>query len=232
MEGEFCEMKIGLYGDSLTEGRPGISFYNILNEEFPNDTLYNLGKPGETVISLTNRVSSQIPKNHFDISFLWIGVNDIYTKLLKVKANPITSNEVEFQEHYKLLLEKIMSHSNIVVAVSPTIVGENINSEWNKQIRVLGNTIFTLSKQYENVLYLDLYIEFASLLENNNPSEYIATNPIKIMWEALFLKKQEKIDLVSQKRDLYLTLDGVHLNSKGAALVANQYAKTIHLIKK
>ena len=44
MEGEFCEMKIGLYGDSLTEGRPGISFYNILNEEFPNDTLYNLGK--------------------------------------------------------------------------------------------------------------------------------------------------------------------------------------------
>ncbi|MDZ5610845.1 hypothetical protein U2I54_28710 [Bacillus pseudomycoides] len=49
-------MKIALFGESLTEGRPGISFCKILRGQFPNDTFYNLGKPGETVTSLYNRI--------------------------------------------------------------------------------------------------------------------------------------------------------------------------------
>lgn len=224
-------MQIGLYGDSLTEGRPGVSFYNILSEQFPNDTLYNLGKPGETVISLTNRISNQKQNDVFDISFLWIGVNDIYAKLLKVKANPIASNQEEFQERYKILLEKILNQSKKVIVVSPTIIGENINNEWNKQIYEFGTVISALSQQYENVVYLNLYKEFISILENYDTSEYITTNPLRVMWEALFLKNQEKIDRISQKRGLYLTLDGVHLNSKGAKLVADHYAQIIRMTK-
>ncbi|MFJ8530259.1 SGNH/GDSL hydrolase family protein [Bacillus sp. NPDC094106] len=224
-------MQIGLYGDSLTEGRPGVSFYNILSGQFPNDTLYNLGKPGETVISLTNRISNQKQNDVFDISFLWIGVNDIYAKLLKVKANPIASNQKEFQERYKILLEKILKQSKRVIVVSPTIIGENINNEWNKKIYKFRTVISALSQQYENVVYLNLYKEFSSILKNYDTSEYITTNPLRVMWEALFLKNQEKIDRISQKRGLYLTLDGVHLNSKGAKLVADHYAKIIRMTK-
>lgn len=44
-------MKIALFGDSLTEGRPGVSYFNILKKKFPNITFVNLGKPGETVKS-------------------------------------------------------------------------------------------------------------------------------------------------------------------------------------
>ena len=49
-------MKIALMGDSLTEGRPGVSFHTILEDRFPNITFVNLGKPGETVKSLYTRL--------------------------------------------------------------------------------------------------------------------------------------------------------------------------------
>src|SRR5690625_7743625 len=69
-------MKIALIGDSLTEGRPGVSFFNILKEKFPNITFINLGKPGETVKSLHTRLLKTKLDIDYDLTFLWIGVND------------------------------------------------------------------------------------------------------------------------------------------------------------
>ncbi|MGX5599058.1 TetR family transcriptional regulator C-terminal domain-containing protein [Bacillus cereus] len=51
------KMQIGLIGDSLTEGRSGVSFVNILKRKYPSITFLNLGKPGETVKSLHTRLS-------------------------------------------------------------------------------------------------------------------------------------------------------------------------------
>lgn len=80
-------MKIGLIGDSLTEGRPGVSFINILKDRYPNMTLVNLGKPGESVKSLHTRLTKTKLDADYDLSFLWIGVNDVYSKLLTVQAS-------------------------------------------------------------------------------------------------------------------------------------------------
>ncbi|WP_459503737.1 SGNH/GDSL hydrolase family protein [Bacillus sp. C1] len=222
-------MKIALFGDSLTEGRPGISFYKILRDQFPNDTLYNLGKPGETVTGLYNRIKRAKDDETFDMSFLWIGVNDIYAKILGVKAQPVVSNHEEFTEQYQKVLEKLLTRSKKVIAVSPTIIGEIVDNEWNKKTYELGTIICSLSQQYQNVYYLDLHKEFTKTLAKKNSSEYITTKPMKIVFEALFLRKEKRIDYISEKRGLQLTLDGVHLNSNGATIVANQYA---HIIQK
>ncbi|WP_246521645.1 MULTISPECIES: hypothetical protein [Ornithinibacillus] len=37
-------MKVGLIGDSLTEGRPGVSFITILEGKHPSISFANLGK--------------------------------------------------------------------------------------------------------------------------------------------------------------------------------------------
>ncbi|MDH2864325.1 SGNH/GDSL hydrolase family protein [Bacillus cytotoxicus] len=79
-------MKIGLTGDSLTEGRPGVSFVNIVKRKYPNIKFLNFGKPGETVKSLHTRLSKTKLESNFVLIFLWIGTNDVYSKLLKVQA--------------------------------------------------------------------------------------------------------------------------------------------------
>lgn len=42
-------MKIACIGDSLTDGKPGVSFVKILKKRFPEIRFVNLGKAGETV---------------------------------------------------------------------------------------------------------------------------------------------------------------------------------------
>ncbi len=41
--------------------------------------------------------------------------------------------------------------------------------------------------------------------------------------DALMLQSREQIDRVAAERGLYLTLDGIHLNGKGAELVAEAF---------
>ena len=53
---EIIRNKIAFFGDSLTEGIPGASYFQILKDRLPNENLINFGKGGDTVISLYRRV--------------------------------------------------------------------------------------------------------------------------------------------------------------------------------
>ena len=45
--------------------------------------------------------------------------------------------------------------------------------------------------------------------------------------DGIALRTDEQVDATAAQRDLYLTLDGVHLNSVGAKLAAAELAATI-----
>ena len=217
-------MKIALIGDSLTEGRPGVSFVNMLKERFPNDSFVNLGKPGETVKSLYSRLTKTGIGNDYDLAFLWIGTNDVYSKLLKVQAQPVVENLEEFNEVYQQVLDIVMSSSEKVVAVSPALVGEQIENPSNKEIKELSTLIQSLSEK-QHMYYLDLHAVFEKALANGNSSGYISTNPFRVMFDVFFYKNEARIDQLSTKRGLQLTLDGIHLNSAGAKIVSDEYAQ-------
>ena len=217
-------MKVILIGDSLTEGRPGVSFFNLLVDKYPDIRFNNHGKPGETIKSLYSRLSESTLETDYDIAFLWIGVNDVYSKLLKVQAQPITENLQEFSEYYYKVLNVILPYSKHVVVVSPAVVGENMNNSSNGDLRDLSDAIQSISNHHPNVYFLDMRHKFEKLLANIHPSDYISTGILTIMKDVFFSKKPTQIDRLSQKRGLHLTLDGIHLNSKGALTVANEYS--------
>jgi hypothetical protein len=70
-------MRIAFFGDSLTAGIPGCSYLAILHQRLPDDTLINLGRGNDTVVSLYHRVAGLPLYDLFDVAFLWIGVNDV-----------------------------------------------------------------------------------------------------------------------------------------------------------
>ncbi|WP_099355099.1 SGNH/GDSL hydrolase family protein [Fredinandcohnia onubensis] len=215
-------MKIGLIGDSLTEGRPGVSFVEILKENYPSVSFDNLGKPGETVKSLHARLTKTKLETNYDLIFLWIGVNDVYSKLLKVQAQPVAKDIEEFREFYNKVLEMALSSTKQVVTVSPALVGETTQNE--NEIKNISTTIESLSRDHPNVSFLDLHSVFAKHLSNVTSSDYLSINVMRVMVDVLFYKTPTSIDRLSKKRGLHLTLDGIHLNSTGAALVAAQYS--------
>ncbi len=54
---------IAFWGDSLTEGFPGASYFEILKQQLPEDKLINYGKGGDTVIAFTAGSSVRISTN-------------------------------------------------------------------------------------------------------------------------------------------------------------------------
>ncbi len=70
-------MKIALYGDSLTEGRAGVSYVNYLQQLLPEHEILNYGYGGDTVISLYRHVVRQKLDHPVDLSFVFVGVNDV-----------------------------------------------------------------------------------------------------------------------------------------------------------
>ncbi|MFS0823232.1 SGNH/GDSL hydrolase family protein [Bacillus sp. 1P02SD] len=218
-------MKIGLVGDSLTEGRPGVSFVNILKENYPTISFDNLGKPGETVKSLHTRLIKT--KLDYDLIFLWIGVNDVYSKLLRVQAQPVANDPEEFKEYYNKVLEMVAASSKQVVTVSPALVGETSQNESNKEIKKLSSIIESLSKNHVNVSFLDMHSVFEKHLSRVTSSDYVNIKVMRVMFDVLLYKNPTSIDRLSQKRGLHFTLDGIHLNSTGAALVADEYSTMI-----
>lgn len=220
-------MKIALIGDSLTEGRPGVSFVKILKEKFPTITFVNLGKPGESVKSLHTRLTKTKLNSDFDLAFVWIGVNDVYSKLLSLQAQPVAKDHEEFKDYYKKVLDLVLVASKKIVAVSPALVGETNNSS-NKEIMEITYLIEDITIKNANISFLNLHSVFEEHLAKVNSSDYISTKVLTVMKDVLFYKKHSRIDKLSSKRGLHVTLDGIHLNSSGAQIVADVYASAIN----
>ncbi len=223
-------MKIGLIGDSLTEGRPGVSFFKLLKEKYPHITFVNNGKPGETVKSLHTRLSKTKLESDYDLVFLWIGVNDVYSKLMKVQAQPIAADQIEFREYFDKVVNMVIPSSKHLVVVSPAVVGENMQNTINNELREISSVIHAVSTQYPNISFLNMQAVFETQLSNVASSNYISTSVMTVMKDVVFYKNPTRIDRLSRKRGLHLTLDGIHLNSKGALIVAEQYASIIDVL--
>lgn len=219
-------MKIACIGDSLTEGRPGVSFFNILKKKYPDIKFVNLGKAGETVKSLHTRLSKNKLDQDYDLTFLWIGVNDIYSKLLKVQAQPITRNSEEFREFYENVLELVMQSSEKIVLVSPALIGENINSS-NRGVLNLSMIIKEISLEHKNTTFIDLHEAFTERLENLRTTDYLGTSVGRLVKDVFFYRSPKRVDRLAEERGLHLTLDGIHLNSKGANIVVDKYSQII-----
>ena len=223
-------MKIACIGDSLTEGRPGVSFFNLLKKKYPDIKFVNLGKGGETVKSLQTRLSKNKLDQDYDLAFIWIGVNDIYSKLLKVQAQPITRNSEEFREFYEQVLKLVSQASKEVVVVSPALIGENINSS-NRRLLNLSMIIKEISQEQKNTTFIDLHQAFTVHLETVHTSDYLSTGLGRLVKDVFFYRTPKRVDRLAAERGLHLTIDGVHLNSKGANIVVDKYSQIIEEFK-
>jgi len=74
-------MRIAFLGDSLTEGRPGESFFVRLQARLPGDELLNFGRAGDTVPGLRARLERSPTRSSLgplDLAVVWIGTNDAF----------------------------------------------------------------------------------------------------------------------------------------------------------
>jgi lysophospholipase L1-like esterase len=228
-------MKIACIGDSLTQGIPGVSYFAILRERLPQHQWVNLGKGNDTVVSLYRRLA-RLPFDDapFDLAFLWVGVNDVskesswwFRLANALRRQPRSQSLAEFRAYYQETLDILIRHARRVIAVAPLLKGEDVDSEWNRQIDILACTIAELTTHYGAVAYLDPRPAFYAKLADRRTSDYLQESPLRIALDILTLWSDAQVDEKAAQRGLHFTLDGVHLNSAGAEMIADMFSKAI-----
>ena len=188
------------------------------------------------MISLYQRIKKLNISETYDIVFLWVGVNDVFvhvswkfpiTRLLFNQR--WTKNIDDFINRYKRILETITYNTKKIFVVSPSIIGKDIHNKWNKKLGELSWEIKALTSKYENVEYIDVRKDFISRLSSKKYSNFLPYGIIVDIILAYLLNNSERVERKSKNRQLYLTLDGVHLNNVGAHMIAEIF---LHQIKK
>lgn len=223
-------MIIAFFGDSLTEGTPGVSYLDILKEKFPHHTLLNCGKRGDTVISLCRRIQKIPIILHLDLAFLWVGVNDVLHRttwrrrlIKRLRNQPLARSCQEFRSFYRSLLDFLGRKADRIVTVPPLFIGEDIDNVWNRELEDLGKIIEDLSAEASHVCYLNIR---NALLPVLRPGFALESVRVSSLLRIIGLKSRRLNKKPASTGGIF-TIDGIHLNQTGAKRVAEFFSDVI-----
>ena len=221
-------MKILLLGDSITAGTLGASYVDRLSELLPDHEIINRGKSGDTVISMYRRLRKMNLKNRTDIAVVFIGVNDVFGKLtlsyrlLKMlRRQRWAPTQEQFERVYRLILSRVTIRAGRVITIPPLLLGENPQNRWNREIEALAGTCRSVSSEFDSVTFLGIRERWIEELRGMTVSDYLPNRMRQIAEDKITLTTDEKIDAVAAERGLHFTVDGAHLNTRGADFIAN-----------
>lgn len=226
---------IAFYGDSLTNGRTGVLFYPILKSRLTDSTLLNFGKSGDTVISLLRRIQKgDLPSKKVDAIVLWIGVNDVLVRvsasfpIIKLMHGQTWSRNLEhFTDCYQKILSQVRPITQKIYCVSPICIGEDFDNRWNRLLKERSDAIRSLCQDDLVITFVDLQKAFIDKFGEGNSTSYIPNSAIRIVWDGFTKKSISAINGTSSERVLQFTVDGVHMNSRGAEMVADVFEEML-----
>ena len=228
--------KLLLLGDSLTAGHPGVGYPMMMTRLGCGFDLLAEGRGGSTVTEARWRMNPLLSTHLPDMLFVEVGANDILIPLLhrrgggwkKTAMNlqfhgsvPMTTPEA-FAKTFDEMLGGVPSRVGVVLATIACL-GEDLSSEANKSRNRYNDVIRKLAEKHGAAL-ADVALAFERELGNiDSPSPYFLDRHSSVIIDNLVTAPDAGADYLSKRRGLHLTMDGAHLNSRGARL----YAETV-----
>ncbi|QSQ09693.1 hypothetical protein H0A61_02072 [Koleobacter methoxysyntrophicus] len=217
---------IACFGDSITAGRPGVSYLRYLKG---NKDYRNFGLGGDTLLGLSKRIGCFLMKSSCKEFIIEIGANDIllpflskYSKAWNKTVDRIIargsiplSKVADFIEEYEKLICKLSDKQIKVISIP--CIGENIESDLNAKVNEYNESIRNLCIKY-GVAFVDFNKWQKEIINNSNPGTgyFISKDPFDVMIDSLTTTYLGFSSWISKKRKLILTVDGIHLNKNGA----------------
>jgi lysophospholipase L1-like esterase len=236
-------MQILFIGDSITNGRLGASFYRLLRKDFPTFHLRNLGVDGDTFSNISRRLFEELERNtDYDCIVLQGGYNDIFLPYFTKKGKlfefalrqqlrkglvPL-NDAVAFEQHLRNTVRTLKTvYQGKIVLVTLGCINEYQPFELNAKRRRYNSVIRQIAKE-ETIALADCGRQIDHTLETLPRQDYF----LKSFWHVTILDRIVSClntgpDFLSNRRGLSLTIDGVHLNTRGAKIFAGCIAEAI-----
>jgi lysophospholipase L1-like esterase len=198
------KQRVVFFGDSITQMgiKPG-GYISLMNDALNKKGLtsqYELvgaGIGGNKVYDLYLRMDSDVLMKNPDIVVIWVGVNDVWHK-----ASFGTGTDPDkFEKFYTAIIKKLQAKNIKVFLTTPATIGErtDFSNPQDGDLNLYANIVRRLAKT-NNCGLIDLRKTFLDFNLQHNPEN---------------------------KESGILTVDRVHLNDAGNALVADEMMKAV-----
>jgi len=240
-------MRILFMGDSIIRGSQGVNFLQFLAFKHPDWEIENAGVNGDTLTCIAKRLKKKIAYDaDYDSIVFEAGYNDILlpafknknflfrsalSYLLKKQYNPLGSPEA-FAPAYQDIIRYLLSRTSAkIILTTLGCINENLDSELNQQ-RWAYNQIIRQTAQDFTCALADVSPKFDKILSQQKNQDYFLEFFFNTAALDLFhYKYLHRADELSRERNLLLTIDGVHLNSRGAGIFMKEIEKQLLLPK-
>ena len=224
-------------GDSLTRGLISASFVDQLEQRMAGQGLrfINAGVNGDLAYNVLRRLDDVIDLQP-DCVILMIGTNDIVATLRR--SNTIISRVSKWLPRnpslkwYKTNLLEIVRRLKLetgakIALASPPILGEHLNSRPNHKAQPYVDFLKETASN-QGLAYLPVYEHMADYLKSTGQHAGKMHHSRIYLTAELTLRHiilKESYVSISRREGFVILTDGLHLNEKGAALVADVMEK-------
>ena len=189
--------RVVFFGDSITQAGAKPGGYIEMLKTMVDTTQYELigaGISGNKVTDLEARIRKDVLDKKPDVVMIYIGINDVWHFY---KFEGTTGTEADrYEAGLRTLAEQIKAQGAQVVFCTPTVIGEDPDSDAEENVRLTqyADIVRRVANDTDSQL-CDLRKAFSKYLKKNNKD-----------------KAYEGV----------LTTDGVHMNEQGNAFLAKQ----------
>ena len=236
-------MRILFIGDSIIRGTTGVNWVKHLARKHPEWTIENEGVNGDTLTKIKERLERKLKiSRSYDVIVLQGGVNDIlipsfkdrgvlfgnaHCHLLKKGYHPLKDGpDVETIFHEMISLIRRRTKATIVLATigcmseDPGFYLNDRKDEFNAIIRKVA--------RYNGCVLADIAAIFDPYLSKRKTNSFFLERFINTAWlDAFQCRVLNRADALSRRRGLHLTIDGLHLNSRGGVIWLHEIEKQL-----
>jgi acyl-CoA thioesterase I len=212
------------FGDSITHATVSGDYVALLREKFSTYEFVNAGINGNTTHHLLKRLDEVIACQP-DIVTVLIGTNDVNsTRAGRAAVQyllPYTPTLERYRQNYDAILARLKAETNARIAIfSIPPLAEDLDSEINQRIAQYNAAIKDIAAAH-GVTYLSLHEELTKLIDSRQPHATFRGDMRLILKASVqYYVGRKTWDEIGTSNGFATLTDAIHLNNRGAALVA------------
>ena len=223
-----------IVGDSLSGGLPHLSFPWQLRRVNPGWEYLVSARGGDTLAGIGNRLAELWGAGKYDAVIIEGGGNDIFLPYLEgrggiwrrfarammARGRTPCGDIATFRDQLARILEGTLARTAGVIVTTIPCLGEDLGSPLNAA-RERYNRVIRETARDHGVVLADFGAAYEEILPAaGTPGLYLLERFSDVFldtWQAL---TPQKALALSERRGLFLTIDGLHPNPRGATALA------------
>jgi lysophospholipase L1-like esterase len=236
-------MRILFIGDSIIKGTTGVNWVKHLARKHPEWEVENEGINGDTLMKIRERLEKKLQiTTSYDVIVIGGGANDIlipslekrnflfrkaYAHLVKKGYQPLTNPE-DTGTVFHEMIHLIKQYSRAVIIVTTIgCLSEDPGFHLNRKKDIMNTVIRKVARDNSCTL-ADIAVLFDRYLDKRKTKTYFLQSFFNTTYlDALQCRLLNRADALSRQRGLWLTIDGLHLNSRGGVIWLNEIEKQL-----